>query len=191
MILRVPWWLSGLRICHCHCCGLSGCCGTRWIPGPRTLACHRLGKKKKKDSQLPVERELLHSFLGFLGLSLPEAYGSFQARSQIRATAAGLRHSILGSQLCLRPTPQITARPDPRPLSEARDQTRILVDTSWIHFHCTTTGTPPEFFFKLETSPFIFIHFSCSMLHFLFFLLFFLLSFRAALAAYGGSQARG
>ena len=30
----------------------------------------------------------------------------------------------------------------PNPLREARDQTCILVDTSQIHFHCTTTGTP-------------------------------------------------
>ena len=30
----------------------------------------------------------------------------------------------------------------PNPLSEARDQTCILMDTSWIHFHCGTTGTP-------------------------------------------------
>ena len=29
------------------------------------------------------------------------------------------------------------------PLSEARDGTHILMDTSWIHFHCVTTmGTP-------------------------------------------------
>ena len=51
-----------------------------------------------------------------------------------------------------------TARPDPsricnlhhsswqhwilNPLSEAGDQTRILVDTSWIRFPCTTMGTP-------------------------------------------------
>ena len=30
----------------------------------------------------------------------------------------------------------------PDPLSEARDWNRILVDTSQIHFHCATTGTP-------------------------------------------------
>ena len=30
----------------------------------------------------------------------------------------------------------------PDPLSKARDRTHILVDTSWIHFYCTTTGTP-------------------------------------------------
>ena len=26
-------------------------------------------------------------------------------------------------------------------LSEARDQTQVLMDTSWVHFHCTTTET--------------------------------------------------
>ena len=30
----------------------------------------------------------------------------------------------------------------PNPLSEARAQTRILMDTSQIHFHCTTVETP-------------------------------------------------
>ena len=30
----------------------------------------------------------------------------------------------------------------PDPPSEARDQTHILIDTSWIHFCCATMGTP-------------------------------------------------
>ena len=30
----------------------------------------------------------------------------------------------------------------PDPLSEARDQTRILVDSGRVCFHCTTMGTP-------------------------------------------------
>ena len=30
----------------------------------------------------------------------------------------------------------------PDPLHEARDQTQVLMDTSQIHFHYTTTGTP-------------------------------------------------
>ena len=30
----------------------------------------------------------------------------------------------------------------PDPLSEARDRTCILLDTSWIWFHCATVGTP-------------------------------------------------
>ena len=29
----VPWWLSGLRIWHCHCCGSGYCCGSGSVPG--------------------------------------------------------------------------------------------------------------------------------------------------------------
>ena len=48
-------------------------------------------------------------------MAVPEAYGSFQARGQIRATAAGLRHSHRnwGSELHLWPEPQLMATPDP------------------------------------------------------------------------------
>ena len=78
----------------------------------------------------------------------PTAYGSSQARGLIGAVVTGLRHSHskAGSDLHLQPTPQLTATPDPscicdlyhssRPrqilnsLSKARDQTRILMDTS-------------------------------------------------------------
>ena len=35
----------------------------------------------------------------------------------------------------------------PDPLSEARDQTHILMDTSCVCFHCTTTGTPVFHFY--------------------------------------------
>ena len=28
------------------------------------------------------------------------------------------------------------------PLNEASDRTRVLMDSSWIHFHCATTGIP-------------------------------------------------
>ena len=31
------------------------------------------------------------------------------------------------------------------PLREARDWTRVLMDTSWVHFHWATTGTPMNF----------------------------------------------
>uniref|UniRef100_A0A8D0YFL5 Serine/threonine-protein phosphatase 2A 55 kDa regulatory subunit B n=1 Tax=Sus scrofa TaxID=9823 RepID=A0A8D0YFL5_PIG len=34
----------------------------------------------------------------------------------------------------------------PDPLNETRDRTRVLMDTSWVHFRCTTTGTPPYIF---------------------------------------------
>ena len=47
----------------------------------------------------------------------PVAYGSFQARSWIGATAAGLHHSHsnMGSEPHLWPTPQLTTTPDPWP----------------------------------------------------------------------------
>ena len=45
----------------------------------------------------------------------PEAYGVSQARCLIGAVATGLHqsHSNTGSEPCLRPTPQLTATPDP------------------------------------------------------------------------------
>ena len=56
-------------------------------------------------------------------------YGGSQARGVIGAVAAGLYHS---SQQC----------PIHNPLSEARNQTRNLMVTSWIRFCCTKMGTP-------------------------------------------------
>ena len=41
----VPWWLSRLRIWHCHCCGLGS------IPGPGTSACWGNSQKKKKKKK--------------------------------------------------------------------------------------------------------------------------------------------
>ena len=45
----------------------------------------------------------------------PVAYGGSQARSLVGAIAASLRHSHsnVRSEQCLRPTPQLTAMPDP------------------------------------------------------------------------------
>ena len=45
----------------------------------------------------------------------PAAHGVSQARGLIGAVASGLHHSHsnAGSQLCLRPTPQVMATPDP------------------------------------------------------------------------------
>ena len=41
------------------------------------------------------------------------------------------------------------------PLSKARDQTRNLIDPSWIPFPCATTGTPPviHFYCILQVFP--------------------------------------
>ena len=50
----------------------------------------------------------------------PVTYGGSQAWGQTRAAVADLHHSHsnTGPELCLRPTPQLMATPDP--LSEAR-----------------------------------------------------------------------
>ena len=45
---RIPWWLRGLRIWHCHCYGLGHCCGVGSIPGLGTSACHGCGQNKNK-----------------------------------------------------------------------------------------------------------------------------------------------
>ena len=44
------------------------------------------------------------------------------------------------------------AMPDPNPLSEARDRTCILMDTSQICFCCATVGTPYIQFLKIMTN---------------------------------------
>ena len=79
----------------------------------------------------------------FLFRAAPVAYGSSQARGQIRAAAAGLQysHSNGGSETSLQPTLQFTATLDPCTLNEARDQIHILMDASQIPFSCTTAGT--------------------------------------------------
>ena len=80
-----------------------------------------------------------------------EAYEGSQARGLIGAAVASLT------------TATATATRDPshvcdlhhssqqcqilNPLSEARDQTRNLMVSSWIHFCFTTTGTPSFFIF--------------------------------------------
>ena len=83
--------------------------------------------------------------LNFFSFRAAPRHMETQARSWIRATAAGLLHghSNLGSE----PTSvtYTTAHSNNgilNPVSEARDQTCILMDTSRICFHCSTMGTP-------------------------------------------------
>ena len=47
--------------------------------------------------------------------AVPRVYGGSQARGRIGAASAGLHHSHsnVGSELCLRPIPQLMAMPDP------------------------------------------------------------------------------
>ena len=83
-------------------------------------------------------------FFFLLFRATPTPYGSSQARGWIRATAASLdhSHSNTGSKPLLQPTPQFTQCWIPNSLSEASDQTHVLMYTGWICFCCTTTGTP-------------------------------------------------
>ena len=56
------------------------------------------------------------------------------------AAAASLRHSNMGSKLCLQPTPQLMVMLEA--MSKAWDRTHIRMDASRIHFHCAPMGTP-------------------------------------------------
>ena len=44
-----PWWLSGLRTQHCHCCGSGYCCGVGLIPGLATSTCYGCGQERVKS----------------------------------------------------------------------------------------------------------------------------------------------
>ena len=88
---------------------------------------------------------LLPTFFFFFLVSLgphPQYTEVPRARGRIGARAAGHSHSNARSEPHLRPTAQLMAMPDPDPVSETRDRTRILMDASQVHVHCATTGTP-------------------------------------------------
>ena len=79
--------------------------------------------------------------LFFPFMAAPEAYRSSQARGQIRAVSAILHRSSWQCRIL-------------NPLSEARDHTHILMDTSQIQFLCATRELQEmclffKFFFKL------------------------------------------
>ena len=110
------------------------------------------------------------SFLSFLFFSLslslsffleakPEAYGGFQARDGIRATAASLRHNHNNteSEPYLWPTPQLTRCQILILLSKARDWTHILMDVSQVCYHWAMMGTP-NFCFRLPLCHILFTH---------------------------------
>ena len=69
-----------------------------------------------------------------------------QARGQIRAVSASLCHSHSNGGSKLHLWLHHSSRQILNPLSETRDQTRILMDTSQIHFCWAATGTLLLFF---------------------------------------------
>ena len=86
----------------------------------------------------------------FIFRAVPAACGGSQARGWIRGLAASLHHSHSNArpQPHLRPTPHSGQHWILNTLSEARDWTCILMNTSQIHFCWATMGTP-HFFFLL------------------------------------------
>ena len=74
------------------------------------------------------------------------AHGSSQARGQIGAAGLHHSHSNLGPSHVCNLHHSTWQRPDP--LSKARVQTCIFMDTSWICFCCTTAGTPVSLHFN-------------------------------------------
>ena len=97
-------------------------------PWPRNSMCHGVAKKNQRR----VGSDFFVLFCLFT--AAPAAYGSSQARGQIGAAAAGLRHSHSNtrSELHLQRTPQLMATLILNPLSKSRDQTRVLIDTSQV-----------------------------------------------------------
>ena len=95
----------------------------------------------------------LFLFLLFFFRAAPAAYGNFQARGWIRATAANLchSHSNMGSEPVCDLHHSSWQRWILNPLSEARDRTRNLMVKSRIHFCCATMRTPWGAFKKIFT----------------------------------------
>ena len=73
-------------------------------------------------SRLEMNTSLFVVGLLFLSCLFMAAYGSSQARGRIRAVATSLHHShsSIGSEPCLRPTPQLTAMLDPLPTEQGQ-----------------------------------------------------------------------
>ena len=86
------------------------------------------------------------SFLYFFFFlrTTPVAYGGSRARGQIGAIEAHVCHSHgnARSEAHLQPMLQLVASWILNPLSEVRDWTSILRDTSRVHYHQASTGTP-------------------------------------------------
>ena len=80
------------------------------------------------------------------------AYGNSQVRGQIGAPAANLYHSHSVPDLSGVCNLHCSSWPHciPNPLSEARDPTCILMDTSQVHFCWATTGTPSILFLSIK-----------------------------------------
>ena len=94
---------------------------------------------------IPINKDkCIQTILFLKKTAAPMACGNSQARGRIGATAARLchNHSNVGSEACLRFTPQLTSTWDSQPIGRSRGQTWILMDSSQIGFCCAMKGTP-------------------------------------------------
>ena len=124
-------------------------CGTNWIPGTAGhLAGPECALDRKRagpggmDRSKAGEWTAFSLFFFFLFRAAPSTFGSSQARGRIGAAAAGLHHSRcnVGSKPRLQPTPQLRATQVLNPLSEARDGTQVLVNSSRVHNRLSHDG---------------------------------------------------
>ena len=124
-------WCSQTRLGYAISVALAYASGysSNSTPSLGTSICCRCSPKKSKKEKSPlkylkyVTKKIIFIFLFILfyfclfafSWAAPAAYGGSQARSPIGAVAAGLcqSYSNVGSEPCLWPTPQLTARPDP------------------------------------------------------------------------------
>ena len=84
----------------------------------------------------------------FLFRAIPEACGGSQARGRIGAAAArhNQSHDNVGPKHVCNLYHSSWQHWILNPLSKARNQTHILIDTSRVHYHWATMGTPGSFF---------------------------------------------
>ena len=85
----------------------------------QVLKCHYYSAKYSRDFNL---FSIVFLPFVFFFRPAPEACGGSHARGLIRAVAARLchNHSKARSQPSLRPTPQLTATPDPQPTEQSQ-----------------------------------------------------------------------
>ena len=113
-------------------------------------------KQTNKQTKTPTKerkkkrKAYLCSFFLVFFRAEPEVYGGSQARGPIRVVAAGIHHSYsnVRSEPCLDLHHSSRKRQILNSVSEARDQTCVLMDTSQIHFPWATTGIPISIFMK-------------------------------------------
>ena len=98
----VPLWLSGLRIQHCHCCGMS------LVPGLRSSTCHGQGQKQQKIPHPKLMWHLfVHLYIFNIGLASANSTAGFETTG-LEAPSCGesLHLSING----LSPTVAVVSR---------------------------------------------------------------------------------